>query len=211
MPDTPIAKTVKDASRVTSIERLSEIYDEPNERVKVIETPELDTFAREFIEQSPLVMVGTEGSVASKGDEPGFVSILDDKTLMIPDRAGNNRQDTNKRVLKNPAVGLLFLIPGINHVLRVNGKAEITDDAAMLEPMSMKGKAPKTALIIHIEQVYYNCARSFLRSKLWDADAQLDVQAVASPPQIVAARSGMDPADTSAKYEQHISDLYANH
>ena len=156
-------------------------------------------------------MVGTEGSVASKGDEPGFVSILDDKTLMIPDRAGNNRQDTNNRVLKNPAVGLLFLIPGINHVLRVNGKAEITDDATLLEPMSMKGKAPKTALITHIEQVYYNCARSFLRSNLWDADAQLDVQTVASPPQIVAARSGMDPADTSAKYEQHISDLYANH
>ena len=211
MPDIPIAKSGKDASRVTSIEQLREIYDEPNERVKVIETPELDTFAREFIEHSPLVMVGTEGSVASKGDEPGFVSILDDKTLMIPDRAGNNRQDTNKRVLKNPAVGLLFLIPGINHVLRVNGKTEITDDAALLEPMSMKGKAPKTALIIHIEQVYYNCARSFLRSNLWDADAQLDVQTVASPPQIVAARSGMDPADTSAKYEQHISDLYANH
>jgi PPOX class probable FMN-dependent enzyme len=210
MPDTPIKISIKDASRVTSVERLSEIYEKPNERVIIIETPELDASARTFIELSPLVLVGTEGSVASKGDEPGFVSIFDDKTLLIPDRAGNNRQDTNLRVLKNPAVGLLFVIPGINHVLRVNGKAEITDDSALLEPMSMKGKAPVTALIIHVEQVYYNCARSLLRSKLWDADAQLDSRAVASPAEIVAVRLKIDPAKTNANYEQRMTNLYAN-
>lgn len=210
MPDTTNFKSLDTASRVTSVDQLGDIYDEPREIVRLIEMPELDTHTREFISLSPLVLIGTEGDVSSKGDGPGFVTILDDKTLLIPDRAGNNRLDTLRNILHNPAVGLLFMIPGVNEVLRVGGKAEISDDPALLEPMSIKGKAPKTVIIVNIEEVFYSCARSLLRSKLWDADAQLDKRAVPSPAQVYAARTKGDAVEMNNNYEHHIGDLYDN-
>ena len=150
MPDV-ISKSLDEASRVTSREQLGALYNPPREVVRMIETPELDAFARDFISRSPLVMIGTEGDVASKGDAPGFVRVVDDRTLLIPERAGNNRLDTLGNILRNPVVGLMFMIPGVNEVMRIGGTAEITDDAAWLEPMAVQGKAPRTAIIIHVE------------------------------------------------------------
>ena len=203
--------SLRSARRVTSVDRLREIYEQPREIVKQIETPSLDKFTREFISLSPLVMLGTEGDVSSKGDHPGFVQIVDDKTLVVPDRAGNNRLDSLQNILRNPAIGLLFLIPGVGEVLRVNGKAEITDDPNILDAMAVKGKVPKTGIIINIEEVFYSCARSLLRSRAWEENAKLDKRAVPSPAQVHAQRTKGDEVELSAGYEQHIGSLYENH
>ncbi|MFP6734857.1 MAG: MSMEG_1061 family FMN-dependent PPOX-type flavoprotein [Rhodospirillales bacterium] len=208
MPDTMDFKAVAEASRVTSLERLEELYDAPRPNAVRIEMPALDAFTREFIANSPMVMIGTEGDVSSKGDDPGFVAILDDQTLLIPDRAGNNRIDTLQNILKNPTVGLLFLIPGVNECLRIGGRAEITDDTELLAPMVINGKPPRTGIIIHIEQVFYVCGRSIMRSKIWHKEAQLDRRAVPSPAQVIAARTGNDAAAMNEKYEQAMKELY---
>ena len=209
MPDV-ISKSLDEASRVTSREQLGALYNPPREVVRMIETPELDAFARDFISRSPLVMIGTEGDVASKGDAPGFVRVVDDRTLLIPERAGNNRLDTLGNILRNPVVGLMFMIPGVNEVMRIGGTAEITDDAAWLEPMAVQGKAPSTAIIIHVEQVFYNCARAFMRSKLWDPAAHGDHSDLPTPARVVALRNGRDPDEFNRNYQRLLSDLYEN-
>jgi hypothetical protein len=209
MPDV-ISKSLDEASRVTSREQLGALYNPPREVVRMIETPELDAFARDFISRSPLVMIGTEGDVASKGDAPGFVRVVDDRTLLIPERAGNNRLDTLGNILRNPVVGLMFMIPGVNEVMRIGGTAEITDDAAWLEPMAVQGKAPRTAIIIHVEQVFYNCARAFMRSKLWDPAAHGDHSDLPTPARVVALRNGRDPDEFNRNYQRLLSDLYEN-
>ncbi len=205
-----ISKSLDEASRVTSQEQLGALYNPPREVVRMIETPELDAFARDFISRSPLVMIGTEGDVASKGDAPGFVRVVDDRTLLIPERAGNNRLDTLGNILRNPVVGLMFMIPGVNEVMRIGGTAEITDDAAWLEPMAVQGKAPRTAIIIHVEQVFYNCARAFMRSKLWDPAAHGDHSDLPTPARVVALRNGRDPDEFNRNYQRLLSDLYEN-
>ena len=205
-----ISKSLDEASRVTSREQLGALYNPPREVVRMIETPELDAFARDFISRSPLVMIGTEGDVASKGDAPGFVRVVDDRTLLIPERAGNNRLDTLGNILRNPVVGLMFMIPGVNEVMRIGGTAEITDDAAWLEPMAVQGKAPRTAIIIHVEQVFYNCARAFMRSKLWDPAAHGDHSDLPTPNRVVALRNGRDPDEFNRNYQRLLSDLYEN-
>ena len=209
MPDV-ISKSLDEASRVTSREQLGALYNPPREVVRMIETPELDAFARDFISRSPLVMIGTEGDVASKGDAPGFVRVVDDRTLLIPERAGNDRLDTLGNILRNPVVGLMFMIPGVNEVMRIGGTAEITDDAAWLEPMAVQGKAPRTAIIIHVEQVFYNCARAFMRSKLWDPAAHGDHSVLPKPARVVALRNGRDPDEFNRNYQRLLSDLYEN-
>ena len=209
MPDV-ISKSLDEASRVTSREQLGALYNPPREVVRMIETPELDAFARDFISRSPLVMIGTEGDVASKGDAPGFVRVVNDRTLLIPERAGNNRLDTLGNILRNPVVGLMFMIPGVNEVMRIGGTAEITDDAAWLEPMAVQGKAPRTAIIIHVEQVFYNCARAFMRSKLWDPAAHGDHSDLPTPARVVALRNGRDPDEFNRNYQRLLSDLYEN-
>lgn len=210
MPDAISTNSLADAGRVTSRERLEELYDPPREVVRMIETAQLDPFARDFIARSPLVMIGTEGDVATKGDASGFVQVVDDHTLLIPERAGNNRLDTLGNILRNPVVGLMFLIPGINEVMRIGGTAEITDDVSVLEPMAIQGKVPKTAIIIHIEQVFYNCARAFMRARLWDPTAFQERGEMLTPAQAVALRNGRDPAEFDESYQRLLSDLYEN-
>ena len=136
--------------------------------------------------------------------------VVDDRTLLIPERAGNNRLDTLGNILRNPVVGLMFMIPGVNEVMRIGGTAEITDDAAWLEPMAVQGKAPRTAIIIHVEQVFYNCARAFMRSKLWDPAAHGDHSDLPTPARVVALRNGRDPDEFNRNYQRLLSDLYEN-
>ncbi len=106
-----------------------------------------------------------------KGDRPGFVAILDDVTLAIPDRPGNNRLDTLENIVADPAVGLLFLIPGMNETLRVNGEARVTADEALRERLSMEGRKPATVIVVKIRAAYMHCAKAFMRSKLWAPEA----------------------------------------
>jgi uncharacterized protein len=136
----------------------------------------LDAHCRRFIENSPFVLIGSSdrdgnADVTPKGDMPGFVAILDDTTIAIPDRPGNNRLDTWENIVVNPAVGLLFLIPGMNETLRVNGHGRITADQGLREQLAVDGRLPATVLVVEIKACYMHCAKAFMRSKLWTPES----------------------------------------
>ena len=135
--------------------------------------------AREFISRSPFLCVGTQdgggrADVSPRGDPPGFVKILDDRTLAIPDRPGNNRLDSLINILANPRIGLLFIIPGFDDTLRVNGLARVTTDPALLQTMSVNGRVPVLAIVVSVEEVFLHCAKAFRRSHLWDQNYRQD-------------------------------------
>lgn len=158
---------------------LRQLYGEvsPGARRKAI--PFLDKHCRRFIELSPFLTIGTfnaegKADVSPRGDPAGFVKVLDDRTLAIPDRPGNNRLDTLSNILSNPTVGLLFLIPGFEETLRVNGKAVLSRDPALLQSMAVNEKTPKLAIVVTMEEAFLHCAKAFKRSRLWDPTAQVD-------------------------------------
>ena len=161
---------------VTSREGLREHYKLATGGAVQKEMRRLDPHSRNFIEKSPFVLIGSsdgEGNadVTPKGDKPGFVAVLDDVTLAIPDRPGNNRLDTWENIVVNPAVGLLFLIPGMNETLRVNGNGRITFDQSLRESLSAEGKVPVSVLVVKVKAVYMHCAKAFMRSKLWQPES----------------------------------------
>jgi hypothetical protein len=139
----------------------------------------LDRHARDYIARAPFLCIATSGhggraDVSPRGDQPGFVQVLDDRSIAIPDRPGNNRLDTMENILINPNVGLIFIIPGFEDTLRINGKATITADHAILERAMVDRKAPKVAIRVAVEEAFFHCAKAFRRSRLWQADAQVD-------------------------------------
>lgn len=139
----------------------------------------IDKYAKSYIERSPFLCIGTadengNADVSPRGDPAGFVRIVDDRTLLIPDRPGNNRVDTMSNIIANPKVGILFIIPGIDDTLRVNGRAEIIDDPAELAPAAVNGRPPKIGIRVHVDEVFFHCAKAFRRSRLWDPAAQQD-------------------------------------
>jgi PPOX class probable FMN-dependent enzyme len=154
---------------------LAALYDEPVERAVRKQLARLDDYCRAFIAASPLVIIGTQGAgpdaVADnspRGDAPGFVHVADDHTLLIPDRRGNNRLDTLKNIVRNPAVGLLFLVPGLNETFRVNGEGVISRDPALLERFIVKGKQPRTILVVKVKEAYIHCSRALVRADVWN-------------------------------------------
>lgn len=135
----------------------------------------LDRHAREFIERAPFLCLGTQNAdgkadVSPRGDPPGFVRIIDQETLAVPDRPGNNRLDSLVNIVSNPSVGLLFLIPGFDDTLRVNGQARLVVDPELLKAMSISGRSPKVAIVVKITSVFMHCAKAFRRSHLWDPE-----------------------------------------
>ncbi|MEM1120717.1 MAG: pyridoxamine 5'-phosphate oxidase family protein [Bacteroidota bacterium] len=157
---------------ITTEAELRAILGEPGDAPKNKVITILDKHCRQFIAHSPFLTIASTNAdgqvdVSPKGDPAGFVKVLDDKTLAIPDRLGNKRADTFVNVLSNPGVGLLFLIPGINETLRVNGKAQIITDLAIREQLAHKGKLPQFALIVHVEEIFMHCTKCMIRSKLW--------------------------------------------
>lgn len=157
---------------ITSREDLRTLYKQPGDGAIRKELPALDAHARRFLERSPFVLIGSSdqdgnGDVTPKGDRPGFVAILDDRTLAIPDRPGNNRLDTWENIVANPAVGLLFLIPGMNETLRINGIGRITADADLCNRLAVDGRPSISALVVDIRASYMHCAKAFMRSALW--------------------------------------------
>ena len=141
--------------------------------------PSLDRHCKEFIRRSPFLCLGTSGEngradVSPRGDPPGFVQILDDNTLFIPDRPGNNRLDSMTNIIENPNVGLLFLVPGFDDTLRVNGKATIVRDDELAQAATVNGKAPKVGIRVEVEEAFLHCAKAFKRSRLWDEESRQD-------------------------------------
>jgi PPOX class probable FMN-dependent enzyme len=139
----------------------------------------LDRHAQDFIRRSPFLCIGTQDAsgradVSPRGDPPGFVRVLDDRTLAIPDRPGNNRLDTQSNILANPDVGLLFMIPGFDDSLRINGRASLTTDPDVLAPMAVNDRPPVLAILVEVDEVFLHCAKAFRRSRLWDPAARQD-------------------------------------
>jgi PPOX class probable FMN-dependent enzyme len=161
---------------VTSADELRAVVGRPQERAiaKVVQV--IDDYARSFIAHSPFVFLGSAGAdgtvdISPKGDPPGFVKVLDDKTLVVPDRPGNKRIDTFQNVLTNPHVGLIFLIPGITYTLRVSGTAIIVRDLALRETLAVNGKLPDHALVVAVSRVLSHCPKCMVRSGLWQPEA----------------------------------------
>jgi PPOX class probable FMN-dependent enzyme len=179
---------------VDSLETLEALYTPapaPASTVKVADR--ITPHYRALIEASPflaLATVGPEGLDCSpRGDQPGFVRIQDERTLILPDRRGNNRIDSLRNVIRDPRVALMFLIPGSGTTFRVNGRAVISADPDLLESFSIDGKAPRTCLVVTVVEAYFQCARAIVRSGLWKAEAQVDPGALPTPGAMLAAVS----------------------
>ena len=159
--------------------------------------------AREFIRRSPFFCIGTQGNegradVSPRGDAAGFVRILDDSTLAIPDRPGNNRLDTLDNIIANPSVGLLFLIPGYDETLRVNGRARLTTQRDLLEEMAVGERLPKLAIVVEVDEVFLHCAKAFRRSHLWDPGSRQDRSEMPSLMQMILDDTTGAPDDPEA-------------
>ena len=152
---------------------------EPSELVKSKIADRLNDLTRQFVERSPFACLATSAAdgtcdVSPRGDPPGFVRVLDERTLLLPDRPGNRLADSFRNVLENPHVALLFFIPGISDTFRVNGRARIVDDPELLEPCAVEGKVPTLGLLIEVDEAYTHCPKAFLRAKLWDPAEYVD-------------------------------------
>jgi PPOX class probable FMN-dependent enzyme len=163
---------------VEDLGELRELYGPPGERSVKKQLTRFDKHCRAFIARSPfLVMASSDPSgrcdASPKGDAPGFVQVLDDQTLLIPDRLGNNRVDTIGNLLERPGVGLIFFVPGLNETLRVNGRARITTDPALLDPLAVNGKVPRSGILVAAEEIYFHCGKALIRSDLWNPEKQL--------------------------------------
>ncbi|HZP87149.1 MAG TPA: pyridoxamine 5'-phosphate oxidase family protein [Burkholderiales bacterium] len=161
---------------VTSETQLREVIGSPSRRALRKQVAQLDEFSRAFIARSPFLVLSScdaEGNmdVSPKGDPPGFVRVLDDHTLAIPDRLGNRRADTMKNLIQNPKVALLFLIPGKKETLRVSGTAQIVRDEWVRGPMAIGGKLPDHAIVVHVTEAFFHCTKCVIRSRLWDSQA----------------------------------------
>lgn len=165
-------------STIATCEELRDCYPQPLERSLRKSLTKLDAHMRRFISLSPFLCLGTSGEgggdVTPRGDSPGFVHVLDDQTLLIPDWQGNNRLDSLTNVVANPNVGLLFLIPGVNETLRVNGVAEISMEPLLLERWTVNGKHPRSAMRVTVREAYLHCAKALMRSKLWSEDYRIE-------------------------------------
>jgi PPOX class probable FMN-dependent enzyme len=188
-------------NKIENVGDLRQMYGTPSERALKKEMTTLDRHCRHFISMSPFLTMATSGAdgrldCSPRGDAPGFVHVVDDATLLIPDRRGNNRVDSLTNVVEHGRVGLLFLVPGVNETLRVNGKARIIEETSTLEPLAAKGKTPKTGLLVDIEEVYFQCAKALVRSHLWDSDAQIERSSFPTLGQVLADQIGEMDATT---------------
>ena len=198
---------------VSTEAELREVVGEPGDLVLRKQLSVLDAHCRTFIARSPFVLVGTAGAcgacdVSPRGDGPGFALVLDDRTLLIPDRPGNRRVDGFRNVLENPHVGLLFVIPGMEETLRVNGRACIVRDADLMARMAVGGKHPALALAVEVEDAFLHCAKAFKRSSLWQAETWPDRADLPSLGKMLLDQ--VKPKDTTAEeLDDLIEESYA--
>src|SRR5258708_15186479 len=172
---------------------LERLYGEPSEASIVKEIDHIHPIYRKLIEASPFAVLATSGpgglDASPRGDGPGFVIVGDEKTLLLPDRRGNNRTDTLRNIIGDPRVALLFLIPGIGETLRVNGRASISIEPTLLRRFAVEGKEPRSVLVIAVETVYFQCSRAVVRADLWNPEKHASRAALPSTGAILAALS----------------------
>ena len=172
------------------MEQLEALYGEKPPAAVIKEIDHINGSYRKLIEAAPFVAVATGGpeglDCSPKGDAHGFVRILDEKTLAIPDRPGNNRIDGFRNIMRDPRIALLFLIPGVGETLRVNGHAAISIDPQLMQSFAVNGKLPRSVLIVHIESMFFHCSKAIVRSKLWDEASKIDRKSLPSTGAIIA-------------------------
>jgi len=197
-------------AHITDVEALRQVYKQPKGRSLSKQMTRLERHSKRFIALSPFLVLSSTGpdglgDATPRGEAPGFVHVLDDQTIAIPDRPGNNRLDTMTNILENPGVGLIFFIPGVNETLRINGAAEIRTDADLLARFEVRGKLPTSVLVVRINEAYLHCAKALMRSQLWSADAQSAVRPIPTIAEMIKDQSGDDEplesdADMQARY-----------
>jgi PPOX class probable FMN-dependent enzyme len=205
-----VAKVDPFTGAIASEVELREHYDAPLERAVRKELQSLDEMARRLIAVAPLVLVASHDAegrcdVTPRGGQPGFVTVLDDDHLAIPDATGNNRLDTLQNVVATGHAGLIFLIPGRDQTLRVNGAACISAEPALLDRLTPVGKPPKTAIVVRADEVYAHCPKAFVRSRLWNPDMWLTAADQPTPAEVSLAHM-RDPSLTLSDVEQQQAD-----
>jgi len=181
-------------SAITTFEQLEAVYGLPLETATVKEVHRLTPLYRAYVEASPFVLLATSGpeglDCSPRGDRPGFVRVVDLKTLLMPDRRGNNRVDSLRNIVRDPRVALLFMVPGSGNTLRVIGRAEIRTDDALLASFTVEDKPPRSVLKITIQAAYFQCSRAIVRSELWNPEKHVDPASLPTPGQMLADISG---------------------
>jgi PPOX class probable FMN-dependent enzyme len=198
-------------STISSEEELRAFLGEPGDLVKAKVVDRLNALTRRFVDLSPFVLLATAGDdgtcdVSPRGDPAGFVHVLDDRTLLLPERPGNRLADSLRNVLANPNVGLLFLVPGVGETLRINGRARIVTDPELLEPLTVEGKTPRLALLVEIEQVFTHCPKAFIRSELWNPERFRSAADLPTPGEI---HRSLDPQFDADTYDAERAERYA--
>jgi PPOX class probable FMN-dependent enzyme len=197
------------ARKALNTAEVREIVGDPIELVQLKVRPSLDKHCRAFIARSPFLSLGTvdangQADVSPRGDPAGFVHVLDDHTLAVPERPGNKLADSLTNILDTGSVGLLFMVPGVEETLRVNGVGTITDDPAVLETMPVKGKTPKLAILVDVQEAFIHCAKAFRRSDLWNPDGHVDPKELPSIGQVI--RDQVKPPDLGTDDIDELAD-----
>jgi PPOX class probable FMN-dependent enzyme len=198
-------------SRIETVEQLVDLIGEPLPRVRDKARTALHQLDREWLAASPFCLVATSDAagtcdVSPKGDPPGFVRVLDDTTVAIPERKGNKRADGYRNILENPHVGLLSVVPGRGDTLRINGRAHLVSDAPWFDDLVVKGHRPVLALVVEVEEVFHHCAKAFMRGQLWHPGTW-NPMAVGSRPQIAKALER--PEDSIEELERYYGEEYS--
>jgi len=200
---------IDQAEIVDSLEELDAITERASGGAAGKTMHRIDQYARQYIGLSPFCCLATSdgrghADVTPRGDKPGFVRIIDDKTLLIPERPGNNRMDSLRNIIENPSLGLLFFIPGFEDTLRVNGRGRVTKDSRLLAESTVDGKTPKLGVIVEVDEAFLHCAKAFRRSRLWEVGAQVPRAAMPTlarmiMDQMAEKANEAKPAETAVK------------
>lgn len=183
------------------------LYGEAMPRAVSKQLSRLDAHCRHFISLSPLVVLASadkagHADATPRGDAPGFVKVVDDFTLALPDRPGNNRLDTMMNIMESPHIGMLFFVPGLNETLRVNGRVSISQDQALLDSMSIRERVPKSAMVVSVEEAFFHCGKALLRSELWNSERQIARSSFPTLGQILADQiADTDPKEMQERIE----------
>jgi uncharacterized protein len=208
---------IEEMTYLNDVGELRPLYNPPSTLARAKQLALLDAHCRNFIARSPLVIVGSVNperglDVSPRGDAPGFVRVLDEHRLAIPDRPGNNRLDTLENLLENPAIGLFFVIPGIEETLRVNGTARLTRAAWLLDSMAVGGKAPKLAIVVTVTEAFLHCAKALKRARLWGEDYRLERKEMPTLGRMIIEQTnppGLTAEEADARIEaDYRSNLY---
>ncbi len=210
MPD-----TLNTSGDIATREQLEDHYGQPKGHLSRKELPKLNKHSKHFISLSPFLVLSTSAAddgpadASPRGDAPGFVRVLDDTTIAIPDRPGNRRTDSFHNLMENPEVGLLFMVPGMNEILRINGRARLSTEPELLATLEAKGKLPRAVLVVEIRDVYMHCGKAIIRADLWNPEVQIDRKDFPTLGQVNEDWYGVDGKQVDERLaEEYVTTLY---